>query len=89
MSNVVQLFKELTPEEAEAQIISNLKELHHCKPVNYFCTVNGINDYEAAQTALDGLIAKGTVRMQRYQFEDKIGRRNALSLYQYDILPAL
>lgn len=86
MSNVVQLFKKMTQEEAEEQILSNLKEMHHCKPVNFFCAIKGIDDHQFANTILDELITKRVVRVQRQRLLDRFGRSNTVLLYQYNIL---
>jgi len=89
MQNIVQLFKNQTHEEATDQIITNLKEMHHCKPVNFFCAINGIKDVALAHTALDDLIAKRVVKVQKFYQYDTFARTIALPLYKYDVLTAL
>lgn len=89
MSNVVQLFKNMTLEEVEIQIVSNLKEMHHCKPVNFFCAIKGISDHELGHKVLNVLIAKNVVRIQQLRHRDRFGKSSYASLYQYDILAPL
>jgi len=77
----------MTAEEAEEQIVTNLQEMHHCKPVNFLCAIKGIDDQKFAKAVLDEVITKGIVRVRHIKHRDRFGLFNTVSLYQYNGLP--
>lgn len=65
MGNVVQLFsEEPTEDEAKSIIIDNLKNMHHCKWVNIWCAVRGIDKIESGHRILNILLKENKVEIQ-------------------------
>jgi len=86
MTNVIQLFPKMSLDDAKAQIVENLKEMHHSKPVNYFCAISGIKDFELQHEALNALIRENVVCKQVFNHRDRFGNASSVPLYKYNIL---
>jgi len=86
MGEVVYLFQKMTAEEAKIIIISNLKESHHGKFVNWHCAVKGIKDWDIAGPALRALVAEGIVEQEDFTVENMLGREYVAPLYRYNSL---
>lgn len=84
MGEVIQLFKTLSPEEAKDKIIDNLKNMHHGKMVNYVCAINGLDNFELANVALDDLIDENIVEKLKYPVSDELKRTSLMSMYRYN-----
>jgi len=84
MGQVIELFKEITPEDAKSTIIDNLKNMHHGKWVNEMCAIRGLDDISLASDALHALIGESIVKIQRIPLTDKLGRATYAPLYRYD-----
>jgi len=79
MGEVVQLFKKIGKDEAKATIIANLRDMHHCKWVNYCCAVHGIDDIEFSHKILNSLIDERVVDVHLVSIPN--GR---LTMYRYN-----
>lgn len=82
MGEVVQLFKKIGDDEAKAIIIANLKEMHHCKWVNYYCAVYGLRDTDLGHKTLNTLIDENVVEVEIHTLIDG----PVVALYRYDTL---
>ncbi len=87
MTNVMQMFPKMTLDDAKSQIIENLKEIHHSKPVNFFCAVTGIKNLDLQDEALQVLITEGVVRKQIFKHRDRFGNGTSLPLYKINLFP--
>jgi len=80
MGEVIQLFKKMGEDEAKARIIANLKEMHHCKWVNYYCAVYGLDDTDLGHKTLNLLIDEKVIEVQMLSISDG----PVVALYRYD-----
>jgi len=83
--NVIHIDK-FVSESAKRTIIHNLKDVHHGKPVSYYCATRGISDLSVAEAALSDLRSKNQVHTQAYAIKhDKLPNISA-TLYKYNHL---